>query len=253
MINPEYCSPYYTVQNDSEDMMDYSQEIFIDNDNDLYNNFSTPNEYILPSFTKRKKMFCVYKCTNGNDGSKNVDNENKRGRKNQKKIGDIHDKNGIDNIKRKIQIHCISSIINLGNAILKQLGYDLEFCDISYDIKKKITSQFTSKLKDKKLNEILSQDISGKFRNKGKNHNCKIIQSITEEVFKQFLNLKYYTYYNEIYIMDKNEIDLLNYRFLENIKLKDIELLDDLLTNQLNKHQDIDYINKIKEVACTFY
>lgn len=48
----------------------------------------------------------------------------------------IHDKNAPDNVRRKIQVHYITFIIDAVNELLHKLEYAVRFIDIDYNEKK---------------------------------------------------------------------------------------------------------------------
>ena len=83
---------------------------------------------------------------NNNTKGKNfpfqVKKQNFRGRKRKTKRGEAHDKYWPDNIKRKILVHSINSLIKYTNLVLNRLGYKDKF----YKIKAKC------KTKEKKMN-----------------------------------------------------------------------------------------------------
>ena len=171
----------------------------------------------------------------------------KCGRKRKSGKAPIHDKYKIDNVLRKIQTHCISSIIILANKILKIKGYKFQFCDIDYNFKKNVSSQFIESLQNKKLYEILFQKPNGHYKNISEYYNKEKYEIVkNEEIFNTLLNLEYKQYYQEIYNIDRKELDLNKYGLNTKIKTNELDMFCSLLTKQKD---DYKYINNLKQVA----
>ena len=109
-----------------------------------------------------------------------------RGRKRKKIEENInsvkkHDKYCDDNIKRKIQVHFINFIRKLINQILVQLGYEEKLHDISSLSKQNENKKKFSLLKNMTIEQILSQDISPKYK---KEKNKKINVILMDKILK---------------------------------------------------------------------
>ena len=171
---------------------------------------------------------------------------NKKGRKRKRDIKEynneysdnkIHGKSSPDNVLRKIQTHYISFIIEFVNCILQYLGYDYKFINIDYNIKKKVNKKFISFLKTKNIREILSNDISSKFRKQKKDKNKIILNKvINNDIINKILSENYLNLFKEVYYKDKRIINLKDYGSSIDI---DVPLNDKVKTfgNLLNKEK----------------
>ena len=210
-----------------------------------------PLEIYIPIPENRKKFFI----------------KNKRGRKRNRDIKEynneysnnkIHDKSSPDNILRKIQTHYISFIIEFVNCILPYSGYDYKFINIDYNIKRKVNKKFISILKTKKIREILSSDISPKFKNQKKDKNKIILNKvINNDIINKILSESYLNLFKKVYYEDIRIINLKDYGSSIDI---DVPLSDKVKTfgNLLNKekvniNKDEEYINKIKKIAKKYF
>ena len=91
----------------------------------------------------------------------------KRGRKNKKEGKKIHDKNTIDNLLRKVQVHYLSFIIKFLNTILLILNKkNIRFKKLDYKFKQNVRKDFVDILKKSNIGEIISSKISGKYKKK---------------------------------------------------------------------------------------
>ena len=92
-----------------------------------------------------------------------------KGNENKNKKEKIHDKNTSDNLIRKIQVHYLSFIVSFLNDILKNLNYKTKFLNLNYEFKMNIKKDFVESLKKKTIGEIISNEISNKYKGKEKN------------------------------------------------------------------------------------
>ena len=115
----------------------------------------------------------------------------KRGRepkKNSKKK--THTKSDPDNILTKIQVNYITFLKDFINKISNAIGKkDLIFLSLNYDFKKKITKDFREKLNSSTIEEILSREISGRYKKISKDYNAKICEKIKKENIYLLQNL----------------------------------------------------------------
>lgn len=179
--------------------------------------------------------------------------DSKKGRKN-------HDRTCSCNIRTKITIAYFSFLIKFINFIIDIVLYKEE--DISqYKLKKiphekNINITFIKKLKNKTIEQIISNDIY--TNNKRKNNiNKKICEKIIEKnyIFKNILNKKYMEFYENIFILSKKEVDLSNYGINRTIFLNsDVVLFEDF-KNKIKKEEkgnenDLNaYLSKIDKCA----
>lgn len=71
-------------------------------------------------------------------------------------------------------------INKISNAIGKK---DLIFLSLNYDFKKKITKDFREKLNSSTIEEILSREISGRYKKISKDYNAKICEKIKKRKY----------------------------------------------------------------------
>ena len=90
-----------------------------------------------------------------------------------------HTKYKADNIKRTIQVHFLSYLIQLLNVIMNCLNLEYSFKNLDYDYKKNTTNKNLKEMKSKTIKEILLESpITSKFNQINKNHNIKQIELI---------------------------------------------------------------------------
>ena len=108
-----------------------------------------------------------------------------KGRKRSKKYVESnkkkHGKYDFDNIITKVQVHFIKFIINVSNDIIKTFlgkNTDLYFKDIDYNIKRNVKFSHLEYLKNLKLKDIITKNISKKFISLDRDHNEKVYNNI---------------------------------------------------------------------------
>jgi len=120
---------------------------------------------------------------------KNENNENDR--ENTKKS---HDKNSLDNIKNKIQVDAINCLRKCVNCIKFKLDKqkDKKFLDIEADFKKNVKNKEFEKMKETKLCEILTKNLSSKYQKFPKNYNKQLYNEMVKDpnykILIEFLN-----------------------------------------------------------------
>ena len=171
----------------------------------------------------------------------------KRGkkRKDNEKNLTFHDKNSSDNLLRKIQVHYLSFIVSYLNDILKNLNYKKKFLKLNYKFKSNINKNFVDSLKKKTIGDIISTEISVKYKNKDKNVNKALYEKIKDnDVLKKIFEDNYLKLFRQVYYKSHKKINLKEYGLNKEIILsKNVKMVDDLLKN----NNDLDGIKKIKE------
>ena len=112
--------------------------------------------------------------------------KNKRGRKSKIskiKVIKMHDKFTIDNILRKFQVHYLNFIVSFINAILNNLGFKIKLFHLNYRLKENIGKNNIKYLKNSTLREILSREISHKYK--------KVNKNICQYILLVFLNIPF--------------------------------------------------------------
>ena len=158
------------------------------------------------------------------------------------KNASIHDKFSEDNLRRKIQVHCMSCIISFINDILKQLGYEQQFNKLSYDFKKNVTNSFFKELKEQKISDIICNKISKKYKKENFDFNQKLYENLKDkEVLKDIFDLYYLAFFKNIYYEK-------NINFLSSLSEKKIVLSNHIKTFEDLKQsvkKDNDYVEKL--------
>ena len=174
-----------------------------------------------------------------NDKNLVMFNIQKRGRKKdifKKKIVNneqmrFHNRNSIDNIIRKVQVHFISFIVSFLNEILLYLDIPYQFLKLDYKFKSKTNKKFVDSLKDKSIKDIISNQISDKYKGKNKLYNQNICNYIIgNNVMKAILEDNYSNLFYKIYYKSNKIIDLQEYGLNEKITLSEkVEMYQDLI------------------------
>ena len=230
-----------------------------------FNNSPDKNEFTLFKDEKDKTEEIILNCRVNLGGTKNekikkfiINEENnstqltkkktKRGRErtikeNENKKEKIHDKNTSDNLIRKIQVHYLSFIVSFLNDILKNLNYKTKFLNLNYEFKMNIKKDFVESLKKKTIGEIISNEISIKYKGKEKNFNKNLYEKIKDnEVLNKIFEDNYIKLFKNIYYKSKEKINLKEYGLNKDIYLsKNVKMFNNLLKN------DIEGNKKIKE------
>ena len=149
--------------------------------------------------------------------TKNHNNEllnKKRGRPSRKykKNPELnHNKYKIDNIRIKIKTHYHSFIIGFFNDLIK-LKFKIQrykFRKIPYSITKDVTIKTNSSLKHKTIGELLSNDISDKYKKYESGKNRKSVyyfyKTVKDEEQKNLLSKSYKDFFYDFYLNGNRE------------------------------------------------
>jgi len=130
----------------------------------------------------------------------------KRGKNNNKKQirkRKTHLKYAFDNVLVKIQVHFLNFLVDFANDALKHIIKDRKyyFCKLNYNFKRNIKYNHFNELKKLKIKEILSQDISNKYKLTSKETNKEIISHVTtfSNWLKAFFDIDYLKAFNIYY------------------------------------------------------
>ena len=132
-----------------------------------------------------------------------------RGKNNNKKQirkRKTHVKYAFDNVLTKIQVHFLNFLVDFANDALKHIIKDRKyyFRKLNYNFKRNIKYNHFNELKKLKIKEILSQDISNKYKLTSKETNKEIISHVTtfSNWLKAFFDIDYLKafsiYYNKL-------------------------------------------------------
>ena len=230
-------------------------------DRDLYFN-NTKNKKV-PSEIKFTVNQESYSSKNkSTDYSKNKSTySNKFGRKKKftffkVKNNQIHDKYCADNILRKVQIHYFNFIFSFVNAVLEKLNIKQKFLNIKHKFKSNIKKGYIDSLKNEKIYQIISKQISTKYRKKIKNMNNKEIYEKVKDnnILGRIFNESYIDFFKKIYYKTKKEISLDEYGLDKDIILsKNIKTFEDLLNDIKSSDINKEYIKAINNCVTVNY
>ena len=184
---------------------------------------------------------------------------NKRGRKTKQesinKSKKSHTKNKADNIKRKIQVHFLTFLIQLLNAIMNKLNLNYSFKDLDYDYKQNTKNTNLKEMKTKTIKQILLEaPITTKYTQINKNHNKEQIKSIeeNEEYLSKYLDNSYLYFFENIYYKNVKTInlDLLNNNFVNIDISQTVNTFEKI--NMFEKN-DLLYEKNLDKIAKNFY
>ena len=230
-------------------------------DRDLYFN-NTKNKKV-PSEIKFTVNQESYSSKNkSTDYSKNKSTySNKFGRKKKftffkVKNNQIHDKYCADNILRKVQIHYFNFIFSFVNAVLEKLNIKQKFLNIKHKFKSNIKKGYIDSLKNEKIYQIISKQISTKYRKEIKNMNNKEIYEKVKDnnILGRIFNESYIDFFKKIYYKTKKEISLDEYGLDKDIILsKNIKTFEDLLNDIKSSDINKEYIKAINNCVTVNY
>ena len=258
---------FYEITEKENDSRDYSifslfQNPILQETNSLFESyFSIENRYFskkeseiknvesskLLSEKNKKERISFLNKKRGSTGRKKKTAINTNQNNEIKEKEKFHDKNKVDNLIRKIQVHYMSFIRSFLNEIIKHLKIVKQFLKIDYDVKKDVHKKNLNELKEKTIGEIISSEISPKYKNNEKNYNKIIVDDLSKnEVLRNILSQNYMSFFKEVYYKSNNKINLKRYGADEEIILSNkVETYKDFL-----KNNDFDFIHIMELNRC---
>ena len=177
-INP-FISNFKDIPNDLSSKVDISKEInkLICDKNNIIK--EDKNFHFLNKKREVEINFCENVCIYDNKENAKKTSK-KRGRENKDNKRKEHNKMSPDNIIKKIKGKlfkiCLNFINNIINEIFK--GKKNKLLSINYKYISQLKKEIDLNILDTKLKDLYSKEISPKFREKGKDYNKNIIDSI---------------------------------------------------------------------------
>lgn len=165
-----------------------------------------------------------------------------------KNVQKTHNKFATDNLIRKIQVHYMSFILEALNEVLKALNYDVTFFKCAYEFKKNVNKDFFESLKKKKLYDIISNDISTKYKNKDIKANKKLYDNLKKnKILKNLFDEDYITFFENVYFKSEKKFSLKKYGLEKEIIFsKKVKMYKDLLKD--NKDNDVNNKKYIENI-----
>ena len=237
-----------------------------------YFSFFINNEN-LPIFEpekKEKKIINKTKNQNANephtlskDQNKNISKKEikfeikkinpKRGRPNmrsiKKQMSKTHDRNTIDNLLRKVQVHYLTFIIKFLNNVLMALNKKKKFKKLDYKYKRNINKTFVNSLKIKNIGDIISSKISKKYKKIDKDYNKNLFEEYKEDkILSEIFKEKYLMLFRKIYFKNKKKINMkeLGLDIDREISLSNVKMYEDLLKDK-NANNDEEYRSNLNK------
>ena len=217
--------------------------------NEIYLTDKSPSSEIIESKTEdirspiiSKNIFTIINSTENTlypltkkKRGRQANRSDSKGKKNQK----VHNKFATDNLLRKIQVHYMSCILEAINEVLKALNYKTIFLKCNYQFKKNVNKDFFESLKNKKLSDIITNNISAKYRNKDINTNRIIYENLKDdEILKKLFDENYLTFFENVYYKSDKKFNLKQYGLEKEIIFsKNVKMFKDLLKD--NKNNDV--------------
>ena len=194
----------------------------------------------------------------GNKKGRKKDSEKEISKNSVEKNKKIHDKFDVFNILNLLQVNSINCIILFLNCVLDYFNYDKKdrFKNIVSSAKKKVNKKKLSIIKNKTLNEIITEKISEKYKNFKCDYNQLLYEKIKQnpdyQINKIIINIldeKYLTFFQNVYYQSKRTFNLRKYGIDANLPLSNVELYID----KINKFKDKDYKNAISNCINEYY
>lgn len=177
----------------------------------------------------------------------------KRGRERKslrKEMSKAHDRNTIDNLLRKVQVHYLSFITTFLNNVLIALNKSKKFQKLDYKYKRNIKKTFVNSLKIKNIGEIISSEISDKYKKFDKNYNKALLEEYKkDEILSELFKKQYLELFRKIYYKNKKKINMkeLGINLDQEINLSNAKTFEDLLKEKDNNINDEEYKSNLKK------
>ena len=168
----------------------------------------------------------------------------------RKEMSKSHDRNTIDNLLRKVQVHYLSFITTFLNNVLIALNKSKKFQKLDYKYKRNIKKTFVNSLKIKNIGEIISSEISDKYKKFDKNYNKALFEEYKkDEILSELLKKQYLELFRKIYYKKKKKINMkeLGINLDQEINLSNAKTFEDLLKEKDNNINDEEYKSNLKK------
>ena len=158
------------------------------------------------------------------------------------KLNNYHTKFNSDNCRTKIKSHLNNFIIDFFNKLIynkfnKQI---YKFRKLSYDLSKHSSKNFNKKLLNTKIKDILSSDISKKYKNiNSEQNNSTLNKSKIYNEYHDLLEKTYLEFYEQIYLPNNHKEIKKKYNIDKN-KVKGCfnKLIDNLKVSKNNEYRE---------------
>ena len=237
----------------------YNLEISEDENSERY--FKKDNSNLSYKIDQKKGPNVLFNVTKEKTNEIKEYIGKKRGRKlNQEKIEmektkekfeTTHNKNDKFNILTKVLSHSLNTLIQIVNCFLDEFNYNKNerFLYIESCYKKNVKKDNIEEMKNKKLSEIISLNISKKFHNQDINKNKNLYEKIKNDsrytVVNKFLNETFLFFFQNVYYKSDRTINLQKYGVDAFLTLSvKVELHNDKISTFENDKDYIKLYNK---------
>ena len=168
----------------------------------------------------------------------------------RKEMSKPHDRNTIDNLLRKVQVHYLSFITTFLNNVLIALNKSKKFQKLDYKYKRNIKKTFVNSLKIKNIGEIISSEISDKYKKFDKNYNKALLEEYKkDEILSELFKKQYLVLFRKIYYKNRKKINMkeLGINLDQEINLSNAKTFEDLLKEKDNNVNDEEYKSNLKK------
>ena len=140
-----------------------------------------------------------------------------------------------DDILTKNQVHYFTYIIYVANALLEKFGIKEKFMQIDYSFKKKVNFDYFLELREKKLVDIISMEITSKIKKQMKDYNknlCEKIKQLNIPEINNFFELNYLFFFQNFYYKSEQKINLKKFGSKNDVYISFLDKNDKIITYQ---------------------
>ena len=163
-----------------------------------------------------------------------------------------------DDILTKNQVHYFTYIIYVGNALLEKFGIKEKFMQIDYSFKKKVNFDYFLELREKKLVDIISMEITSKIKKQMKDYNknlCEKIKQLNIPEINNFFELNYLFFFQNFYYKSEQKINLKKFGSKNDVYISFLDKNDKIITYQdkINSFADKTYAQTYQKFVEELY
>ena len=140
-----------------------------------------------------------------------------------------------DDILTKNQVHYFTYIIYVANALLEKFGIKEKFMQIDYSFKKNVNFDYFLELREKKLVDIISMEITSKIKKQMKDYNknlCEKIKQLNIPEINNFFELNYLFFFQNFYYKSEQKINLKKFGSKTDVYISFLDKNDKIITYQ---------------------
>ena len=163
-----------------------------------------------------------------------------------------------DDILTKNQVHYFTYIIYVANVLLEKFGIKEKFMQIDYSFKKKVNFDYFLELREKKLVDIISMEITSKIKKQMKDYNknlCEKIKQLNIPEINNFFELNYLFFFQNFYYKSEQKINLKKFGSKNDVYISFLDKNDKIITYQdkINSFADKNYAQTYQKFVEELY